>query len=149
VQLLPLAKGEQVQAMLAIQNPKEDYLLVLATRLGDPATLAVPKLILREAPSFPEIAEIYKSEVLAQALPVFENLIAKGIAEGYLRPVDPELTIRSIMGPVLAHILLGEVFGLAPRGGPSMDRLVENHLIILFDGLGAPQNPGAEQGARP
>ena len=44
VQLLPLAKGEQVQAMLAIQNPKEDYLLVLATRLGEVKALKTGQL---------------------------------------------------------------------------------------------------------
>ena len=35
VNLLPLSRGEQVQAMLAIQNPKEDYLLALATKMGE------------------------------------------------------------------------------------------------------------------
>ena len=44
VQLLPLARGEQVQAMLAIQNPKEDYLLVLATRLGEVKALKTGQL---------------------------------------------------------------------------------------------------------
>ena len=44
VQLLPLAKGEQVQAMLAIQNPTEDYLLVLATRLGEVKALKTGQL---------------------------------------------------------------------------------------------------------
>ncbi|MCH8225397.1 MAG: DNA gyrase subunit A [Chloroflexi bacterium] len=44
VQLLPLAKGEQVQAMLAIQNPKEDYLLILATRLGEVKALKTGQL---------------------------------------------------------------------------------------------------------
>ena len=34
VNLLPLARGEQVQTMLAIKNPTDDYLLILATRLG-------------------------------------------------------------------------------------------------------------------
>ncbi|PKB73547.1 MAG: DNA gyrase subunit A [SAR202 cluster bacterium Io17-Chloro-G7] len=33
--LLPLARGEQIQAMLSIQNPKEDYLLILATKKGE------------------------------------------------------------------------------------------------------------------
>ena len=44
VQLLPLDRGEQVQAMLAIQNPKEDYLLILATRLGEVKALKTGQL---------------------------------------------------------------------------------------------------------
>jgi len=42
--LIPLARGEQVQAMLCIQNPKEDYLLVLATRLGEVKALKTGQL---------------------------------------------------------------------------------------------------------
>ena len=44
VNLLPLSKGEQVQAMLAIQNPKEDYLLALATKMGEIKALKTGEL---------------------------------------------------------------------------------------------------------
>jgi DNA gyrase subunit A len=42
--LLPLSRGEQVQAMLSIQNPKEDYLLALATKLGEVKALKTGEL---------------------------------------------------------------------------------------------------------
>ncbi len=44
VNLLPLSRGEQVQAMLSIENPREDYLLVLATRLGEVKALKTGEL---------------------------------------------------------------------------------------------------------
>ena len=44
VNLLPLSKGEQVQAMLSIQNPKEDYLLALATKMGEVKALKTGEL---------------------------------------------------------------------------------------------------------
>ena len=44
VNLLPLSRGEQVQAMLSIQNPKEDYLLVLATKMGEVKALKTGQL---------------------------------------------------------------------------------------------------------
>ena len=44
VNLLPLSRGEQVQAMLSIQNPKEDYLLTLATKLGEIKALKTGEL---------------------------------------------------------------------------------------------------------
>ena len=70
---------------------------------------------------------------------VFENIIQNGIKAGYFRKVDPELTIRSIMGPVITHLLLSEIFAIEPRNGLALDRLVENHLTILFDGLSMPK----------
>jgi len=93
---------------------------------------------MREVVQFPELAIMYRNEVLNHVLPVAERLIARGIAQGYLRPVDPELTVRSIVGPIALHLILAEVFQLVPEDGLAMDRLLENHLSILFDGMSLP-----------
>lgn len=110
-------------------------LKLLAARLGEAEVLAIPKLIIREVVNFPELAEMYRHEVLDRVLPVVEGLLAKGMREGYLRPLDPELTVRSIIGPLILHLLMAEVFRLVPEDGLALDRLIENHLKILFDGL--------------
>jgi hypothetical protein len=81
---------------------------------------------------------MYRREVLDRVLPTIIAMLTRGIKEGYLRAVDPELTIRSIVGPVLLHILLDEVFAIRPEGGLAIDKLIDNHLAILFDGLSAP-----------
>ena len=44
VNLLPLSRGEQIQAMLSIEKPKEDYLLALATKLGEVKALKTGEL---------------------------------------------------------------------------------------------------------
>jgi len=110
-------------------------LYMIAARFEDGQLLAIPKLIMREAVSFPEIALMYRDQVLNNILPVFENMIKKGVEAGYFRKVDPELTIRSIMGPVITHLLLAEIFSIEPRDGLALERLIKNHLTILFDGL--------------
>ena len=111
---------------------------MLAGKLNDPRLLAIPKLIFREVLGFPELAQMYREEVLDKVIPVVEGLVRKGIDEGYLRQVDPELTIRSIVGPVMIHVALLEIFGIQPNDGFAIDRLIDNHLTILFDGLSAP-----------
>lgn len=116
-------------------------LRMLGGRLSDPRTLAIPKLILREVIGFPELARMYRREVLDRVLPLVEATLARGIAEGYFRPVDPHLTIRSVIGPMMLHVVLAEVFGVTPEGGISFERMVENHITILFDGLSAPTAP--------
>ncbi|MGV3491643.1 MAG: TetR/AcrR family transcriptional regulator [Devosia sp.] len=113
-------------------------LKMIAHRLGDPKVLAMPKLIFREIASFPALAEMYRTEVLDRVIPVIEGLIRRGMDQGYLRQVDANLTIRSIIGPIMLHIAMSEIFGIAPEGGLHMDALVDNHLTILFDGLSAP-----------
>lgn len=111
---------------------------MLAGRLNDPRIIAIPKLVVREVAGFPELGEMYRREVLDKVLPVVEGLLAKGIDQGYLRPVDPHLTIRSIIGPVMLHLIMAEIFHITPRDGLALDRFIENHLTILFDGLSAP-----------
>lgn len=110
-------------------------LRAVVARLADPGVMAIPALILREAAVAPEIAQVYRDEVLDRVLPALRAMIAEGVASGHLRQVDPDLTIRSIVGPVLVHVVLAQVFGIVPEGGLSLDRLVENHLSILLAGL--------------
>lgn len=113
---------------------------MLATRLHEPRLIAIPKLVMREVTGFPELAEMYRREVLDRVLPVITGLLAKGIDQGYLRQVDPELTIRSIIGPIMLHLIMAEIFGIVPKDGLAIDRFIDNHLAILFDGLSAPES---------
>jgi AcrR family transcriptional regulator len=114
----------------------------VAGKLTDPRLIAIPKLLIREVIHHPEFAAMYRREVLDRVIPVIEGLIRRGVDQGYLRPVDPHLTIRSIVGPLLLHLLMAEFFGIQPKDGLAMDRLVDNHLTILFEGLSAPQTGG-------
>jgi AcrR family transcriptional regulator len=142
--ILPIATS----ALAFVQNyagdPRTPITLAmktLAQRLADPKALAIPKLMMREMINFPEFARMYKEEVLDRVIPMITGLLRTGISEGYLRPVDPELTIRSIIGPIMLHVLLDEVFSIRPEDGLGIERLIENHLTILFDGLSAPNSP--------
>jgi AcrR family transcriptional regulator len=110
---------------------------LLANRLAEPGLLAIPKLIMREMTHLPQLAVMYRREVLDRMMPVVEGLVRRGIAEGYLKSVDPELTIRSIVGPVMLHLLLAELFSVTPADGLALERLIDNHLAILFEGLSA------------
>jgi AcrR family transcriptional regulator len=111
---------------------------MLGSRFADPKIFAIPKLVIREVLSFPELAVMYRREVLDRVIPAVEAMIARGIDQGYFRAVDPHLTIRSIIGPLLLHVIMAEVFDIMPEGGLHFDKLIDNHLTILFDGLSAP-----------
>jgi AcrR family transcriptional regulator len=141
--MAPIANSAISLAENYAGDPRTIITLVLKTvagRLMDPKLIAIPKLMMREMINFPDFAAMYRREVLDRVLPIIIGLLRTGIAEGYLRPVDPELTIRSIVGPIMLHILLDEVFGIHPANGLEMEKLVDNHLTILFDGLTLPQS---------
>ncbi|MXN66549.1 TetR family transcriptional regulator [Stappia sp. GBMRC 2046] len=118
------------------------FLTMVAGAIKGPDGFAVPKLVIREAAAVPEIARMYREEVIDKALPAMTGLIAQGVEGGYIRDVDPELTVRTVIGPLFMHVLLDEVFGIRPEDGLAIDRLVDNHLTILMAGL-APERNGA------
>ncbi len=103
---------------------------------------SVPMLVIREAPGSPEIASIYRQEILDHVLPALGGYLRRARSVGALRNVDPDMAVRSIIGPIIAHFLLAKVFGVIPKGGPQVDAFLENHITILFDGL---TPAGAEQ----
>lgn len=113
-------------------------LKIVAARIADPALAPIPRLMIREIINFPEFAQMYRREVLDRVIPAVQRLIENGIAEGYFRRVDPEMTLRSVIGPVVAHLMISELFGIQPADGLEMGRLVDNHLTLLFEGLSAP-----------
>ena len=131
-------------AELALGAVDGDPLIVIAgllraaaARMAEPGVMAVPALVMREAAVVPEIAEVYREEVMDRVLPALRQVIARGVASGQLRAVDPDLTVRSIVGAVLAHVVLAQVFGIQPAGGLELEALVENHISILQAGLRA------------
>ncbi|MHA6689632.1 TetR/AcrR family transcriptional regulator [Devosia sp. A449] len=136
--LAPLADDALAQLAHVEGDPRGVLSLViggLITAMRDPQRIAIPKLILREASQFPQIAEMYKRQVLDRALPAVTALLQRGMDQGYLRALDAELTVRSIVGPILVHLLLAEVFAIMPKDGLALERFMQNHLSILFDGL--------------
>jgi AcrR family transcriptional regulator len=115
-------------------------LKMVAGRLADPKLIAIPRMLMREMINFPELAQMYRREVIDRVVPAIETLVRNGMRDGYFRPLDAELTLRSIIGPIIAHVMIAELFGLTPKGGLEIDRLVDNHMAILFDGLSAPKS---------
>ncbi|MBL4813393.1 MAG: TetR/AcrR family transcriptional regulator [Rhodobacteraceae bacterium] len=111
------------------------FMQTITALMGDPMKSAVPLLVFREAPAAPAIAALYRKAVLNRALPAITALLAQGVSGGYIRDIDPELTTRTVIGPFVAHLILSAIFDIEPEGGLQLDRLVENHLTILFAGL--------------
>lgn len=105
---------------------------MLSGRLADPKVFAVPGVVLREAASAPEVAAMYRAEVLDRVLPALASLLAQGIEGGHIRRGDPELMVRSVVGPVFVHLVLASVFGV---GRGELPALLESHLAILCAGL--------------
>ncbi len=101
----------------------------------DDSFAKVPRLILHEAPSSPQIAQLYRDEVIAQVLPALIDLLERGMRAGFIRTLDADMTARCVVGPLMAHLLLAEIFDLYPEGGLDWPRLIDTQFAILDAGL--------------
>src|SRR5690606_21923919 len=63
--------------------------------LADPKMFAAPRIVLAEAGRFPELADIYRREVLDIAMPAIARLVERGQAQGVFRAADPRVVVRS------------------------------------------------------
>ena len=96
VNLLNLARGEQIQAMLSIQDPKADYLLVLATKHGEVKALKTGELS-NIRPSGLIVMDLEKDDELVSVSQVGESkdvIMVSEKGQGIRFGVD-ELTPRS------------------------------------------------------
>ncbi len=82
----------------------------LMTMMSDPDVSAAPRLVLSEAQRFPAIARLYRREVIAVGRRAVETLIARGVERGVFRAVPTDAAIRCVMGPMLAHLFLTQIF---------------------------------------
>jgi AcrR family transcriptional regulator len=133
----PLAAQAQKLAAAGQADPLNALKLfatVAAARMADPKAIAVPRLVIGISGRFPEIAEYYRTHVVAKARGALEKLIETGIASGAMRKVDTAAVVRAFIGPLFfeamwTHVLRGESAFADPQ------KLIEQQFDILLNGL--------------
>jgi AcrR family transcriptional regulator len=116
----------------------------MAGRIEETPLAAVAKVVISESRAFPEIGRFYLKEVIGRGLPLLEGLIRRGIAQGEFRRVDPAMTVRSIVGPMLLAGIWRTVF--EPIGAEKLDvrALARHHADLMLHALAI--KPGMKAG---
>jgi AcrR family transcriptional regulator len=120
----------------------------LVTIASDPRRSAIPKLVISESGSFPELAIFYLAEVIGPAFQVLTAIVRRGVESGEFRAVDPEMAARSVMAPMLLAVIWRHTF--ERHGAPHLDpaALIRQHRDILLNGLVAQMPPKAPRARR-
>jgi AcrR family transcriptional regulator len=133
----PLARQAQTLAAAGAADPLT-ALRMLATmaahRMRDPKVFAVPRLVIGISGRFPEIAEYYRTHVVALARSALESLIEAGMAKGAIRRADKSAVVRAFIGPLFFEAMWTHVLG----GETALDepeKLIERQFDILLKGL--------------
>jgi len=107
----------------------------MATRIEETPMASVAKVVISESRAFPEIGRFYLKEVIGRGMPLMEGMIARGIAQGEFRKVDPGLTVRTMIGAMLLGGLWRTVF--EPIGAEPLDvrALARHHADLMLHAL--------------
>ena len=110
-------------------------LSVMAGRMSETRLPDLIKLVISESRAHPEIGRFYLENVVGKALPMLQSLIERGIASGEFCAVDPRLTVKCLIGPMLLGALWKSVF--QPIGAEPLDieALARHHADFIVRAL--------------
>jgi AcrR family transcriptional regulator len=120
----------------------------IAGILAQPGPARLATMVIGEARNFPDLARIWREDVVDRVIELVAGLIARSQARGEVLAGDPRLFALTLAGPVVMGGLYNAVFG--QTGGARLDlgRLAEQHARIALVGLaphGAPETSPAKE----
>lgn len=110
-------------------------LLERARGLGRGGVAAIPRLVLAEAGRNRAIARFYAEEVVARGMRVVAGILARGVARGEFRAVDPMAMAPVVFAPVLLSLLWRDTIGRHAKGPLDPDAMLAAHAETLLRGL--------------
>lgn len=106
-----------------------------AAQLAEPEIAFLPRLVIGEGGNFPEMARTYHDRAVDRILRLVADIVARGVADGSFRPVDPYLTARSVAGALLLGVLWKTVFEPVGAKPLEMEALAASHIDVILHGL--------------
>lgn len=123
------------------EGPVGPLLERVATRAlgvaGNAKLVAIPRLLVAEAKTFPDLAEFYYREVARRGIGLITKIIAKGVASGEFRPVEPRHAARLVIAPFLLHAMWQSMFAEFDDKPVDPAAYAKTHLDVLLNGLRA------------
>jgi AcrR family transcriptional regulator len=134
------AIGTIERKVLALDVPAEEQLRTLFVFLREEVLgtrrVEIVRLLLREAPRFPELAEIYHREVISRGLGLLRTIAARGVARGEFASDELVRFPQLAIAPGLVALLWTSLFQrLEPI---DVGAMLEAHLGLMMKALKGP-----------
>jgi len=128
---------EMAGALEASEAPFADLAPALlagaAAVLADGRTVTIARMVIAESRNFPDLARIWREDVVEQVLAIVTRLVVRAQDAGEVRAGDPRLYAFSLMGPLVMGGLFHAVFG--EEGAPDLEALAAQHAKTALQGL--------------
>jgi len=121
------------------RGPVAPLLRQLLLRLGHFIStsdlVVLPKMVIAEAGNFPDLARIYREEVVEKGLLLFGGLLQSGMERGEFRKVPVQHAVRLCMAPLLLAAMWRTTFAQLDREPYDYAGLIDAHVTTLLRGL--------------
>ena len=97
--------------------------------------VVLPKMVIAEAGNFPDLARIYREEVVERGLALFGNLLKAGMTQGEFRDIPVEHAVRLCLAPLLLAAIWRTTFARLDAVPYDYEGLIEAHVTTLLRGL--------------
>ncbi len=123
------------------RGPVAPLLRELLLRLGHMVStsdlVVLPKMVIAEAGNFPDLARIYREEVVERGLTLFGGLLQTGMERGEFRKMPVQHAVRLCIAPLLLAAIWRTTFAAGDPTPYDYAGLVEAHVSTLLRGLQA------------
>lgn len=103
--------------------------------VGETALAGIPKLMMAEAATFPELTRFYYDEVVARGHRLTAGVIERGIKQGEFRPVDVAVAAKLAMSPLMHAATTRRAFASCMPEGFNIQRYLDTHIDLYLHGI--------------
>lgn len=107
----------------------------LVREVMTPRVARLVPLVVGEVNHMPALRRMYQEELLPKANLQLAEVLEGGMALGLLRPLDPVITARALLGMFLTFVLTQEVFGAKAVTAMDPDRIADTIVEIFLRGV--------------
>lgn len=92
----------------------------------------VHRLVLAELPQFPDLMQFYAEEVVARSRQLISGIIARGVANGEFRAIDPDVGARMFSALAISHSSWCARRQFFPALMPRTDEQVHDEILDFY-----------------
>jgi TetR/AcrR family transcriptional regulator len=106
-------------------------------RYGATKASGISKLVMSEASNFPDLAVFFRNEVIEPAHALVRNALQRGIDRGEFRTMSVNLTLHSVMAPLLFLVMWKHSMGPCCPSHEQIDpeAFISQHARLMARGL--------------
>jgi len=103
--------------------------------VGETALAGIPKLMMAEAATFPELTRFYYDEVVTRGHRLMAGVIERGIKSGEFRPVDIMVAAKLAMSPLIHATVARRAFASCMPEAFNVQQYLDTHIDLYLHGI--------------